>query len=99
MKWSDSAALRGDTAIRRRFRRGGPLLLLWPQLWEEDDVADRCLVGKEHDQPVDADAFARSRWHAILQGAQEVFIDCMRLFVSRRTLRSLSFESFPLVQR
>src|SRR5438270_11790931 len=99
MKWSDSAASRADTVIRQKFRRGGPPLHLGPQLWEEDDVADRCLVGKEHDQPVDADTFARGRWHAVLQGAQEIFIDQMRLFVARRPLCRLPFEPFPLVQR
>src|ERR1043165_3940032 len=98
MKSCDSDASRADTVIRRRFRRGEPPLLLGSQLWEEDHVTDRRLVGKEHDQPVDADTFARSRWHAVLQGAQEVFIDQMGFFVSRRPLRGLLFEPFPLIQ-
>src|ERR1700704_4100339 len=98
MKWSDSGASRADTAIQQKFRRGGPPLFLGSQLWEENYVADRSLVGKEHDQPVDADAFARGRWHAVLQGAKEVFIDQMRLFVASRPLRCLPFEPFPLIQ-
>jgi len=76
-----------------------PPLFLGSQLWEEDDVADRSLIGKEHDQPVDADAFTRGRWHAILQSAQEILIDQVRLFVARRPLCRLSFESRPLIQR
>ena len=66
---------------------------------EEDNVADGGLVGKEHDQAIDADTFAGSRRHAVFQGPQEVFVDQMRLFVSRRPLSRLSFKPFPLIQR
>src|SRR5215467_12758339 len=99
MKWSDSDASRADIATRQRFRRGGPPLFLGPQLWEEDDVADRRLVGKQHNQTVDTDAFACGGRHTVLQGAQEVLIDQMRFFVARGSLNCLPFKPLALIQR
>lgn len=57
------------------------------------------MIGEEHDQSVDTDAFARGRRHAVLQGAQEIFIDQMRFFIACRSLRRLAFEPFSLIQR
>ena len=64
-----------------------------------DDVADGCLVGKQHDEAVDADAFAGGRRHPVFERAQKVFIDQVGFFVTRRVLCGLRFESLALVER
>ena len=48
----------------------GPSSTLRPHGRKEDHVADRGLIGEEHEQPVDPDADAAGRRHAVLQRAE-----------------------------
>src|SRR6476619_2101943 len=91
--------------LARRYRRpttisygSAKLLFLRTQLREEDDIADGRLVRKEHDQPVDADAFSSCRRHPVFEGTEEVFIDHVGLFVSGLALCSLAFEPRALIE-
>src|SRR5687768_9066747 len=69
------------------------------ELREQDDVPDGGLVGKEHDETVDADAFACCRRHAVFERAQKIFIEIMCFFITRLALYDLRFESFTLIER
>src|SRR6476660_3368861 len=92
--------------LARRYRRPTTVsygsakpLFLRTQLGEKDDIADGCLVRKEHDQPVDADAFSSCRRHPVFEGTEEVFIDNVGLFVSGLALCRLAFEPRALIER
>src|SRR5258708_28544661 len=65
-----------------------------PQWREQNYVADRRRVGKEHRQAIDADAFARRRRHAVAQRANIIPIHLLRHFVS--ALRDLRLKA-PLL--
>ena len=41
---------------------------------EQDDVTDVGRVGQQHDETVDTDAAAASRWHAVFQRADVIGI-------------------------
>ena len=43
-------------------------------LWEEEDFLDRGLIGHDHGESVDADTESYGGWHAIGEGADEVFV-------------------------
>src|SRR4029434_11220899 len=57
-----------------------PSLLLRPQQREQNDVADRFRASEQHGEPVDADAKAARRRHAVLECDQEFFVDLLCLF-------------------
>src|SRR5262249_15186205 len=70
--------------LARRYRRPTTIsygsaknLFLRAQLGEEDNIANGRLIGEEHDQPVNADAFSGRRRHPIFEGAEEILIDHM----------------------
>ena len=46
---------------------------------EEEDVADALLTQQHHDQPVDADADAAGRRHAVLERGEEVVVQFLLL--------------------
>src|SRR3990172_5389629 len=73
--------------------RGG----LRPQLGEQDDVADRGLVGEEHHEPVNPDPLARCGRHPVLEGAHEVAIQPVRLLVAAGALGGLLGEALQLL--
>ena len=73
--------------------------MLRPQLGEEHDVANGCLIGKQHHQAIDADAFSGRGRHPIFERAQKIFVDEMGFFVTRGALRGLRFKSLALVER
>src|SRR5689334_4414113 len=75
----------------------GPSRLVGAHLGEEDHVADRGLVGQQHDQAIDADALARRRRHAVFEGAAEVFVVIHRLFVAGALGLDLVLEAGALV--
>src|SRR6476646_8097472 len=90
----------------RRYRRPTTIsygsakpLFLRTQLRKEHDISDGRLVRKEHDQPVDADAFSSCRRHPVFEGPEEVFIDHVGLFVSSLALRRLALEPLALIER
>src|SRR5512133_3361123 len=92
--------------LARRYRRPTTIsygsakrLFLRTQLGKEDHVADGRLIRKEHDQPVDADAFSRRRRHPVLERPEKILVNDVRFFVSRRALRRLAFEALALIQR
>ena len=92
--------------LARRYRRptkisygSAKMLFLRTQLREEHDIADGRLIRKEHDQPVDADAFSGRRRHAVFEGPEKVFIDHVGFFVSGLALRRLALESLALIER
>ena len=68
-----------------------PVFRFGPQQRKEDDVANRRRIGEQHRQPVDADAFAGGRRHAVSERANIIDIDMLRHFVA--TLRDLRQES------
>src|SRR5260221_14476687 len=81
----NSSGLRPLLRIRWRFR---------PQLREQNYVADRRRVGKDHRHAIHADPFARRRRHAVAQRANIIPIHLLRHFVS--ALRDLRLKA-PLL--
>ena len=57
------------------------------------------MIGEEHDEAVDADAFAGGRRHAVFEGAQKILVDSMGFFVPGFMLGGLGFESLTLIER
>src|SRR5262249_18753354 len=101
-----STWIRAERATRmRRYRiatsqvnvRDTVLTLVRPHLWEEDHVADRRLIGEQHDHAIDADAFARGGRHAVLERAAEVLVVVHRLFVAARLGLHLRLEATALI--
>ena len=64
---------------------------------EEDHVPDGGGVGKEHHQPVDADADAAGGGHAVLHGRHEILVDLHGLVVAFGPLLGLLDEAAALV--
>mmetsp|Transcript_4793 Transcript_4793/g.19542 ORF Transcript_4793/g.19542 Transcript_4793/m.19542 type:complete len:232 (-) Transcript_4793:1362-2057(-) len=86
---------------RRRLGRGRPTAVPTTpgerlHRGEEQDVADRGVVGEEHGEPVDAAAPAARRREAVLQRDAEVLVLDHRLVVARRRIRSLRREALAL---
>src|SRR5712691_12081273 len=67
------------------------------QTGEQDDVADRGLVGEDGDQPVDPEAHAPGGRKAIFERGEEVLVHGMRLLVARGARPRLVFEASSLV--
>src|SRR5690349_21132238 len=65
---------------------------------EQDGLPDADAL-QQHHQTVDAETHAPSRWHAELQGAEEVLIDVHRLGVAGRSETGLLLQPFPLEDR
>src|SRR5439155_1297197 len=80
------------TALARR--RG-----LGPEMREQNDLADRRRVGEEHHETVDADPFTRRRRHAVLERADVVLVEPVRLGVAAREELPLLAEAGELVDR
>ena len=66
---------------------------------EEDDVADRLDAGQHHHQPVDPDAEAAGRRHAVLERPQVVLVDRPPLGVTGVTGSLLLLEALALLDR
>src|SRR6516165_2608344 len=64
---------------------------------EDENVADGALIGQQHDQPVNADADAGGRRHAVFKGANEIPIGLGDLFVSRSACGDLCVEARALI--
>jgi hypothetical protein len=64
---------------------------------KEDDVPDARRVGKQHNQPVDTDADAARRWHAVFERGAEVLVDHHGLVVALGALLRLLDEPPALV--
>ena len=86
----DQGALMGSTNASRSVLR--------PHGGKEEDVADRCLPGEEHDQPVDADAEAAGGRHARLDGLDEVLVHGRRFLVDLAA-QGLLVQGLPLEHR
>src|SRR5438552_13558143 len=69
------------------------------QVREQDHLANRRLIGEEHDEAVDADAFTRRRRHAVFESADVVLVEPLRLLVAARPLLLLLLETLPLLRR
>src|SRR5678816_1282443 len=72
---------------------------LGPQMREQQHVADRRLVGEQHDNAVDADTEARGRRHAVFERANIVRVEEHRLLVSGVLARRLLPKPRRLVVR
>ena len=81
----------------RRSPRRAIAIALGAHRRKENHVADRGLVGQQHDQPVDADPHAAGRRHAVLERADIVGVELMRLLVTRLALAALILEPGPLI--
>src|ERR1041384_7233830 len=66
---------------------------------EQDDIADRVLIGKNHPQPIYPDAFSRGWRHPIRKRSNVVLVDHHRFIVSVLAQAHLRFESSTLVGR
>jgi hypothetical protein len=73
--------------------------LFGSHLWKENHVANRVLTSDEHGQAVDADADASGRRHAILEGAQKVFVNRHGFIIAAFAQACLFFQSLSLVNR
>ena len=62
----------------------------WPELGEEDDVADAFLAEEHHAEAVDAHAHAAGGGHAVFEGDEEILVEFL-LFAA-----GLVFEAFAL---
>src|SRR5690242_20224905 len=76
-----------------------PSGLVGAHLREEDHIADRGLIGQEHDQAIDADPLPRRRRHAVLERAAEVLVVVHGLVVARALGLDLLGEARPLIER
>ena len=70
-----------------------------PQQRKQNHIADRFRIRQDHGQPVDADAFAARRRHAIGHGAQIVLVHLMRFFVAGGFQLQLHLEAAALLLR
>src|SRR5438477_4657780 len=75
----------------------GVLPQFGPKKWKEDDVANRCRVGEQHRQAVDADSFAGGRRHSMRERANVVDVDLLWRLVA--TLGHLREEATFLFRR
>src|SRR3970282_1734069 len=66
---------------------------------KQNDIANRMAVGQQHDQPIDADAFAGRRWHAELERPHVVLVHRVGFFVAARALSTLFLEPPLLLRR
>jgi hypothetical protein len=66
-------------------------------MWEQEHIADRRRIRQQHHQPVDADALADRRRHAVLEGADVIGVVVHGLQVARVLLRHLLAEALGLV--
>ncbi len=73
------------------------MLFLCSQMRKENDIADRGLVGEEHDQAVNAHTPAASGRHTVAQRADKVLVHLMGLLVPSLEGTNLSQESLSLV--
>src|SRR5438034_1053412 len=65
---------------------------------EQDHLADRRLIGEEHDEAVDANAFTRCRRHAVFERANVILVEPLRLLVAARPLLFLLLEALALLR-
>ena len=73
--------------------------LLRPQVREQQDVANRWLVGEQHHHPVDPDAETGGRRHAVFERADIVGVEEHRLLIARTLARRLLAKPRGLVVR
>src|SRR5438270_493322 len=66
---------------------------------EENDVANRRLIGEEHHHAVDPHAQATRRWHAMHQRGHEILVHRHRIGVTLHPLLRLLLESCQLIER
>src|SRR5450759_3258237 len=66
---------------------------------KDDDVPDGLAAGGDHGEPVDADADASGRRHAVFEGCQEILVRRLRFLVAGRPLAGPRLEAGPLVDR
>src|SRR2546425_297745 len=72
---------------------------LGPEMGEQEALADRRRAGEEHHGTVDADPFPRRRRHAVLERADVVLVEPVRLGVAAREELPLLAEAGELVDR
>src|SRR5678815_5133000 len=65
--------------------------------WEENHVTDVLGLREIHEQPVESDADAPRRRHAVLHRAQVILVHVRSLFVPRRAQPRLRLEAAALV--
>src|SRR5690349_8402023 len=65
---------------------------------EQQHVLDGRAVRQQHHHPIDADAHAARRRHAVFQGAQEVLVQGMGLVLAPAAALDLLFEQLALHQ-
>ena len=70
--------------------------MLWLHPWEEEDIANRLAVGKEHDKAVYPYPKAASRRHSLAESFNKIFIVRRCFFVAARTPLCLLFEQLAL---
>src|SRR5207249_8904029 len=72
---------------------------LGAQQGEQDHLADRRLVGEQHEQPIDADPLAGRGRHPLLQRTHVVLVEPVRLLVTALQQLRLFAEPRELVDR
>src|SRR5690606_8518542 len=77
--------------------RGLSAMLLRPHVREQQYVTNGRLVGIEHYQPVDADALAGRRWHAVLECRDVVVVEMHGFVIAGLLFGHLGMEAFGLV--
>ena len=65
---------------------------------KQDHVTDGCLVGKKHDQPINADPFSGRRRHAVFQRAQKIFVHIVGFLVTGFPLSDLRLKTLALIE-
>src|SRR5262245_51806502 len=74
------------------------LPLFRPQMWKKDHISYRSRTRQQHRQTIDADAFARSRRHAVTEGTYVILVHLMRLLVAAFARLELRQKSIALVE-
>src|SRR4051812_5405992 len=76
-----------------------PRSISLPHQRKQNDVPDRKAVRQQHDEPIDPDAFATGRRHAVFQRADVILVHLMGFEVAARAIFELRFEPPPLLVR
>jgi hypothetical protein len=66
-------------------------------LREQDDLANRLLIGQQHEQPVNSDAKSTRGGHAVLERLNEVFVEDVSFFVAPGACFDLLGEARTLI--
>src|SRR3982074_3711158 len=83
----------------RRSNSGFSTIVAGPQLWKQNNVSDRVLIGQQHDDPIDADPQAARGRHAMLHRRQKVLVERLRRGVARLARTHLLHEPLTLDAR